>query len=154
MARGGSPLTKRLEIVPVRCHALAGRGQQRFGACAGSAITTVTGTNPSPGSTGRTPKIVWGKPRTASPRAHGAVQTLAATSKCSIRKRATAETLTLLGYAQRPPITQCGELVLRPGSGATLPRHRRAFITCRGAPCPCEGLRHGLLQPHGGQISQ
>src|SRR5215472_9630551 len=73
MARGGSPLTKRLEIVPVRCHALAGRGQQRFGACAGSAITTVTGTNPSPDSTERTPKIVWEKPRTASPRAHGAV---------------------------------------------------------------------------------
>src|SRR5262245_42879198 len=73
MARGRSPLTKRLEIVPVRCHALAGRGQQRFGACAGSAITTVTGTNPSTDSTERTPKIVWGKPRTASPRAHGAV---------------------------------------------------------------------------------
>src|SRR5262249_13562579 len=36
MARGGSSLTKQLEIDPIRRHALAGRGQQRFGARAGS----------------------------------------------------------------------------------------------------------------------
>src|SRR5262249_49842388 len=36
MARGGPPLTQQLDIVPIRRHALAGRGQQRFGARAGS----------------------------------------------------------------------------------------------------------------------